>query len=171
MREACLFTFAHSPKHVGLYEKFGFWPRFLTAIMSKGVSGREASSIIYSALNEGERDQALRACCKLTGSIYEGLDVKPDEALALSSLQPSDQARGRRMSSNIYWTPAKRSQLSAACNEWKLALTLTAAKPIARCCDAVFALIFKVLRCTSPTHLPIIARTPLSWTTGARPAA
>jgi hypothetical protein len=99
MREAGLFTFAHSPKHVGLYEKFGFWPRFRTAIMSKGVSGREASSIKYSALNEGERDQRLRAWCKLTGSIYEGLDVKPDEALALSSLQPSDQGRGRRMSS------------------------------------------------------------------------
>jgi len=29
-----LFTFAHSAKHVGLYQKFGFWPRFLTMIMS-----------------------------------------------------------------------------------------------------------------------------------------
>ena len=32
-----LFTFAHSAKHVGLYQKFGFWPRFLTAIMSRPV--------------------------------------------------------------------------------------------------------------------------------------
>jgi GNAT superfamily N-acetyltransferase len=75
VREAGLFTFAHSPKHVGLYQKFGFWPRFLTAIMSKSVNGREASSIKYSALNEGERDQVLSACRKLTGSIFEGLDV------------------------------------------------------------------------------------------------
>ena len=75
VREAGLFTFAQSPKHIGLYQKFGFWPRFLTAIMSKGVTGREASSIKYSALNEGEQDQALTACRKLTGSIYEGLDL------------------------------------------------------------------------------------------------
>jgi GNAT superfamily N-acetyltransferase len=30
-----LFTFPHSQKHVGLYQRFGFWPRFLTAVMSK----------------------------------------------------------------------------------------------------------------------------------------
>src|ERR687888_768030 len=32
-----LFTFAQSAKHVGLYQKFGFWPRFLTMVMSKPV--------------------------------------------------------------------------------------------------------------------------------------
>ena len=35
---AGLFTFPHSPKHVGLYQKFGFWPRYLTAVMAKPVS-------------------------------------------------------------------------------------------------------------------------------------
>ena len=40
VREAGLFTFSHSPKHVGLYQKFGFWPRFLTVIMSKRVVAR-----------------------------------------------------------------------------------------------------------------------------------
>lgn len=34
---AGLFTFAQSPKHLGLYYKYGFRPRFLTAIMSKPV--------------------------------------------------------------------------------------------------------------------------------------
>jgi hypothetical protein len=33
-----LFTFAQSAKNVYLYQKFGFWSRFLTAIMSKSVS-------------------------------------------------------------------------------------------------------------------------------------
>src|ERR1700686_307315 len=75
VREAGLFTFAHSPKHIGLYQKFGFWPRFFPAIMSKGVTGRAGSSIKYSALKEGEQDQALGACRKLTDSIYEGLDL------------------------------------------------------------------------------------------------
>ncbi|HMD85444.1 MAG TPA: GNAT family N-acetyltransferase [Terriglobia bacterium] len=75
VREAGLFTFAHSPKHLGLYQKFGFWPRFLTAIMSKGVTVREAPSIKYSALKEGEQNQALSACRELTGAIFDGLDV------------------------------------------------------------------------------------------------
>lgn len=75
VREAGLFTFAQSAKHVGLYQKFGFWPRFLTAIMSKGVTQRETSSLKYSALDAGEQEQAMNACRKLTDSIYEGLDV------------------------------------------------------------------------------------------------
>jgi GNAT superfamily N-acetyltransferase len=33
-RHVGLFTFAHSAKHIGLYQKYGFYARFLTAIMS-----------------------------------------------------------------------------------------------------------------------------------------
>jgi GNAT superfamily N-acetyltransferase len=36
-KHAGLFTFAQSAKHVGLYQKFGFWPRFLTIVMTKPV--------------------------------------------------------------------------------------------------------------------------------------
>ena len=36
-RHIGLFTFAQSAKHVGLYQKYGFWPRFLTAVMSSPV--------------------------------------------------------------------------------------------------------------------------------------
>ena len=36
-RHAGLFTFAQSAKHVGLYQKYGYWARFLTAIMSAPV--------------------------------------------------------------------------------------------------------------------------------------
>src|SRR5438128_6211594 len=36
-KHAGLFTFPHSQKHVGLYQRFGFWPRFLTAMMAKPV--------------------------------------------------------------------------------------------------------------------------------------
>ncbi len=54
VREAGLFTFAHSPKHIGLYQKFGFWPRFLTAVMSKNVTAGKSSSIGYSALNPSQ---------------------------------------------------------------------------------------------------------------------
>ena len=37
-RHAGLFTFAHSQKHVGFYQKFGFWVRFLTLILSKPIT-------------------------------------------------------------------------------------------------------------------------------------
>jgi GNAT superfamily N-acetyltransferase len=39
-RHVGLFTFAQSAKHVGLYQKFGFHPRFLTAIMSAPAARR-----------------------------------------------------------------------------------------------------------------------------------
>ncbi len=74
-REAGLFTFANSPKHINLYQKFGFWPRFLTAVMSKAVSAGEGSAIHYSELNEDHQAQAVSACRELTDAIHEGLDV------------------------------------------------------------------------------------------------
>jgi GNAT superfamily N-acetyltransferase len=77
-KHAGLFTFAHSQKHVGLYQKFGFWPRFLTAIMSRSVeqSERLSSWSRFSELPEDERERSLNACCELTDAIYEGLDVR-----------------------------------------------------------------------------------------------
>ena len=35
VRHTGLFTFPHSTKHVGLYQKFGYWPRYLTAVMTR----------------------------------------------------------------------------------------------------------------------------------------
>ena len=72
-----LFTFAQSQKHVGLYQRFGFWPRFLTAIMSKPVEKARQSSqwTRFSEVPEGEREAALSACRQLTNDIYQGLDV------------------------------------------------------------------------------------------------
>jgi len=76
VREAGLFTFAQSARHIHLYQKFGFWPRFLTAIMEKPISRRrEGGWLKYSALDESERRDALDACSVLTDSIFEGLDV------------------------------------------------------------------------------------------------
>ena len=74
---ACLFTFANSQKHVGLYQRFGFWPQFLTAILSKPVDqGRQSSQWTrFSEVAEGEREAVLGACRQLTDEIYEGLDV------------------------------------------------------------------------------------------------
>ena len=77
-KHAGLFTFAQSPKHVGLYQKFGFWPRYLTAIMSKSPEQTKGTSrwTKFSEMPTGERDDVFNACRELTGAIYEGLDVQ-----------------------------------------------------------------------------------------------
>src|SRR5580704_10590137 len=35
VRHTGLFTFPQSAKHIGLYQKFGYWPCYLTAIMTR----------------------------------------------------------------------------------------------------------------------------------------
>jgi GNAT superfamily N-acetyltransferase len=77
-RHAGLFTFAHSPRHIGLYQKFGFWPRFLTAIMSKAVVRPDHVPrwSRYSAVPHAERAGILAQCRVLTAAVYDGLDLQ-----------------------------------------------------------------------------------------------
>jgi hypothetical protein len=77
-RIAGLFTFPHSQKHVGLYQRFGFFPRFLTAVMGKPVvpgapGGAEWTR--FSSVSAPEHARALRTCRDLTNAVYDGLDV------------------------------------------------------------------------------------------------
>ncbi len=73
-----LYTFAHSPKHIALYQKFGFWPRYLTAIMSKEVAAQTPFKgwSRFSEAPEGDRTALLSACREVTGEIYLGLDLE-----------------------------------------------------------------------------------------------
>lgn len=75
VRHAGLFTFAQSAKHMHLYQKFGFWPRFLTAIMSKSVDRMQAKFVRYSQLSAHGKENAIEECRALAGSIYGGLDL------------------------------------------------------------------------------------------------
>jgi GNAT superfamily N-acetyltransferase len=94
-KHAGLFTFAQSPKHVGLYQKFGFWPRFLTIIMAcppsireheenncikqQKESNRTNNLYHYSRFSEipmHNHQKALDTCRLLTNSVYAGLDLK-----------------------------------------------------------------------------------------------
>ena len=63
-------------RHIGLYQKFGFWPRFLTAIMSKPVRAlsRRVDWTTFSESAEKDRLVILKAISGLTDSIYEGLN-------------------------------------------------------------------------------------------------
>ena len=77
VRQAALFTFPQSPKHIGLYQKFGFWPQHLTPLMEKRVTpstGTRGHST-FSAAAESEREAILSACRELTDQIYDGLDL------------------------------------------------------------------------------------------------
>ncbi len=77
-----LFTFSHSSKHVHLYEKFGFWSRYLTAIMSMQIGNKRARTgenllqQSYSKVPSSERENVLEQCRVLTNSIYPGLDLR-----------------------------------------------------------------------------------------------
>lgn len=77
VRQAGLFTFPQSPKHIGLYQKFGFWPQYLTPLMEKQVAATSAGCAhsTYSQAPESERGAIVSACREVTDAIYEGLDV------------------------------------------------------------------------------------------------
>jgi GNAT superfamily N-acetyltransferase len=91
------FTFAQSSKHVHLYQKFGFWPRFLTAVMSKQVAaaaaiadnGARPEPVLYSQLGDAAKARAIEACRSLTGEIYGGLDLEK-EVRSVDRLQLGD---------------------------------------------------------------------------------
>jgi acetyltransferase (GNAT) family protein len=72
-----LVTFAHSAKHVHLYGKFGFYPRFLTAIMAAPAkAGTLPERARYSTLAPPDRKAAEDASYALTDAIYDGLDLR-----------------------------------------------------------------------------------------------
>lgn len=86
-----LFTFPQSPKHIHLYQKFGFWPRFLTPIMTASVGQLDTPPLWsgFSSLPDREQQAALGACREITDGIYDGLDVSR-EILAVEKQKLGD---------------------------------------------------------------------------------
>jgi GNAT superfamily N-acetyltransferase len=80
VRHTGLYTFPHSARHVGLYQKFGYWPRYLTAIMTRTPSSDPAPTppVLLSSLTRSGRAQAIQACAKLTHRIDKGLDLSAE---------------------------------------------------------------------------------------------
>jgi GNAT superfamily N-acetyltransferase len=79
VRHTGLYTFAHSAKHVGLYQKFGYWPRYLTAIMTFAAEDAQSehvkAAMLLSGLKKNQREAAIEACGRLTHRIDKGLDL------------------------------------------------------------------------------------------------
>jgi GNAT superfamily N-acetyltransferase len=82
VRHTGLFTFPQSAKHVSLYQKFGYWPRYLTAIMTFTpeanpipLAERANAPVLLSSLKKAQHELAIQACAKLTHKIDKGLDL------------------------------------------------------------------------------------------------
>lgn len=88
LKHTGLMTFPQSAKHVALYQKFGYWPDYLIAVMAytseANVAGladpaprgrRGESSALLSEFNRGQREEAIRACARVTNKINKGLDL------------------------------------------------------------------------------------------------
>ena len=86
---AGLFTFSHSPKHVGIYQTLGFWPRYLTALMAREVWKPAANTppVALGDLAAAHREARLQACRHIADAQYPGLDLTSEiEAVAAQAL-------------------------------------------------------------------------------------
>ena len=80
VKQLGLFTFPDSPKHLGLYHKFGFCSRFLTPLMDKKPSSskEKVDFQTFSELNPSERRIALDELRSLSGELFPGLDLSEE---------------------------------------------------------------------------------------------
>jgi GNAT superfamily N-acetyltransferase len=80
IRHAGFLTFSNSPLHLGLYQKFGFYPGFLIALMSKSVklTQPKLQALRYSEASPEKRSEYLESSYELTDAIYSGLDVRSE---------------------------------------------------------------------------------------------
>jgi N-acetylglutamate synthase-like GNAT family acetyltransferase len=86
IKQLGLFTFADSPKHIGLYQKFGFYPQNLTAILTKKVQAEEEEKGLdnnvefktFSSLNNKEEKSVLAECKYLANKVFAGLDLNSE---------------------------------------------------------------------------------------------
>jgi len=96
VRHRGLYTFAQSPKHIALYQRYGFWPRFLSAVMQKEIQLRQHQVRFekFSALSAGAKAETIAACRELTDSLFAGLDLRREiEASDLLGLGETILAR------------------------------------------------------------------------------
>lgn len=88
--ELGLFTFAHSPKHLALYARHGYWPGALVLVTTRPVPGdADELGVFHSALPEAERVRVLSDVTALTNGVHPGLDLA-DEVVVTSRLGLGD---------------------------------------------------------------------------------
>ncbi len=71
-----LFTFPERISHVSFYQSFGFWPRALTAVMSRAVRNPGAVPDAFPlSAHATERSELIGHCASLAGALFAGLDL------------------------------------------------------------------------------------------------
>lgn len=79
---AGLCTFPHSTKHIWLYQKFGFYPRYLTSLMAAPAGDAtiadDGRASRYSGLPPTQRNQAEAAARELCEELFPGLDLSSE---------------------------------------------------------------------------------------------
>jgi GNAT superfamily N-acetyltransferase len=80
VRHAGLFTFAQSAKHVALYQKFGFWPGSLMAVLGRAAEPALAAERVetIASLPAAERAPAVAACRRIAETLFPGLDASAE---------------------------------------------------------------------------------------------
>lgn len=78
IRHSALLTFPQSPKHIALYQKFGFWPQYLTPVMSKAAKAPPEAGTWsrYADVPANAQAICIRECAELTSAIFPGLDLQ-----------------------------------------------------------------------------------------------
>jgi GNAT superfamily N-acetyltransferase len=93
VRQAGLFTFANSPKHLGLYQKHGFWPGALTVVTAKDV-GRQSPGEYALFSDEGDLEEVRT----LTDQVFPGLDLEREiSAVGVQGIGNTILLRGAAM--------------------------------------------------------------------------
>lgn len=77
IRYSAFFTTIATPKNVALYQRYDYWPRFLSMMMERPVGAEPAPEGmgLYSDLAESERVGVLEACREVSSGVLEGLDL------------------------------------------------------------------------------------------------
>lgn len=78
-RHAVLFTHPQSPGHIRLYQRHGFWPGSLSAVMSRTATDADRAEnedvARVGAMGEAARKTALAGCRQVAGAVFPGLDL------------------------------------------------------------------------------------------------
>ena len=77
VRQAGLFTFPSSPKHIGLYQRHGFWPGSLTIVAAKPPTENARGPYALASKETGDRQAPLfDEIRELTDAVFRGLDLE-----------------------------------------------------------------------------------------------
>jgi GNAT superfamily N-acetyltransferase len=132
VRHRGLYTFAQSPKHITLYQRYGFWPRFLSAVMQKEVQPRphQVACEKFSTLSASAKAETVAACRELTDSFFAGLDLRR-EIEAADRLRLGETILARR-GSKVAWFAVTHSGRATEAGSGVCMVKFAAARPGAR---------------------------------------